>query len=73
MAVQELLQKQSVALKLNNGTKAGVVQTVNLSLGSLDKDEWDADKAVAIIDLLEPCLSKSIEEIQKTTVSRLMY
>ena len=72
MAVQELLQKTGVALKLNNGTKAGVVQTVSLSLGTLDKDEWDADKAMAIIDLLEPCLSKGIEEVVKTTQTKLV-
>ena len=73
MATQEIIQKRTVTLKLNNGTKQGVVQTVNVSLGSLDKDEWDGDKATAIIDLIEPCLSKSIEEITTSTTARLMY
>ncbi len=72
MAVSELTLKHSVSVKLNNGTKDGIVQTVSISLGSLDKDEWDAQKAMNIVDLMEPCLSKSIYEVQKTTTTRLM-
>ena len=72
MAVSELTLKHSVSVKLNNGTKDGKVQTVSISFGSLDKDEWDAQKAMNIVDLMEPCLSKSIYEVQKTTTTRLM-
>lgn len=73
MAVEELMQKTAVSLKLNNGTKQGVIQTVSLSLGTLDKDEWDGTKAMAIVDLLEPCLSKGIEEVVRTTQTKLVY
>ena len=71
MAVTENVQRISGALKLNNGTEQGVVKTVTLSIGSFDKDEWDGDKVMNIVDLLKPCLSKGVVDVQKTTVTHL--
>ena len=63
----------SVILKLENGTDAeGNMKYVNLSLGNLSKDTFDADKALAVKAVLTPCLSKevgSVEMIQTCIVS----
>lgn len=71
MAVVRDLNKVSVAAKLNNGTKDGKVQTVSLSLGTLSKDRYDDQKAMNIVDLLKPCLSKNVLNVQETKVSLL--
>ncbi len=71
MAVVSDLNKVSVALKLNNGTKDGKVQTVSLSLGTLSKDRYDNQKALNIKSLLAPVLDKPILNVQETKVSLL--
>lgn len=72
MAVVDLTLKHSCSINLNNGTLDGKVVTVSVGLGTLDKDDWDAQKVMNIIDALEPCLSKQIYEVKHTVVSRLM-
>lgn len=71
MAVVSDLSKVSVAAKLNNGTKDGKVQTLSLSIGTLNIDRYDDQKAMNIVNLLAPCLAKEIYEVQKTAVSVL--
>ena len=72
MAVISDLTKVSVVSKLNNGTKEdGKVQTLSLSLGTLDIDRYDDQKAMNIVNLLKPCLSKEVYEVQKVEVSVL--
>ena len=72
MAVQTIVQKIAVNLKLNNGTtKTGAVKTATVSIGSLDKDTFDAEKAIAIVSLLTPCLTKSLYDLQKVETSKL--
>ncbi len=71
MAVIEDPRKRAVAVKLNNGVKSGVVQTVSVGLGSLDVQEWDSQKAMNIVNALEPCFSKDVYSVQKTLVSNL--
>lgn len=67
-----ILKKVSVNIKLDDGTDTqGNTKTVNVSLGSLNKNTFDADKVIAVIGALEPCLSKSIAGIEKTEVSSL--
>lgn len=52
---------RKATMKLQNGTDAsGNVKTVSLNLGSLDVANWDANKAMAIMTALQPCLSKTI-------------
>ena len=68
----ETLTKVSVRLKLENGTDAeGNMKYVNLSLGSLSKDNFDADKALAVKALLAPCLSKTVGSVEMTQVSEI--
>ena len=64
------LKKVSASIRLNNGTDMdGNTLTVGISLGNVSKDTFDADKALAIAGLLEPCLSKAVEAVEKTEVS----
>ena len=66
------LKKVSVSIKLDNGTDAeGNQKTVSISLGNLSKDTFDADKALAIVGALEPCLNKMPVSVEKTEVSTL--
>ena len=71
MAVVSRLNKVSVAAQLNNGTQDGKVKTLSLSLGSLNVSRYDDQKAMNIVNLLEPCLSKPVYEVQKVEVSKL--
>ena len=71
MAVISDLTKVSVVLKLNNGTVNGKVQTISLSLGDLNIDTYDKEKAMNIVNLLSPCLDKDVYEVQKVAVSVL--
>ena len=72
MAAVTTLNNVSVSMKLNNGTSAtGAVKTVSVSLGSLNKDTFEANKAMAIVTLLTPCLAKSLVSVNKTEYSTL--
>ena len=72
MAITSTTSKVSVNVKLNNGTNTnGTPKTLTVSLGSLNKDAFDADKAMAIVELLEPCLEKTINSVEKVEVSTL--
>ena len=71
MAVVRDLNRVSVAAKLNNGTKDGKVQTLNLSLGTLSTDRYDDQKAMNVVDLLKPVISKDVYTVQETKVSTL--
>lgn len=69
MAVTTTLTSTKVNVVLNkNGANSG---TINLSLGSLNKAAFDAAKAMAIVDLLEPCLEKTLHHVEKAEVSTL--
>ena len=71
MAVSTL-QKVSVNIKLNNGQDAqGNTKLVSISLGSLSTSGFNADKALTIVGLLEPCLNKTVEAVEKVEVSSL--
>ena len=73
MAAISTVQKIAVSLKLNNGLnpETGTQKTVSISLGSLNKDAWDADKAMAIVNTLAPCLEKSLMSVIKTETTTL--
>ena len=66
------VKKVSVNVKLENGTDtSGNIKTVSLSLGTLSKDNFDADKALAVVSLLAPCLNKTVNAVEKVEVSTL--
>ena len=69
----ETLKKVVCNVRLENGTDAsGNLKFMSTSLGTLSKDSWDPDKALAIVSALGPCLSKTInstEKIQTSTIS----
>lgn len=66
------LTKVSVKVKLDDGVDAkGNDKFVNVTLGTLDEDNYDADKCLAIVTALAPCLSKSVEVVEEVKVSTL--
>ena len=66
------LKKVSVNIKLDNGMDSeGNIRTVTISLGSLSKDNFNADKALAVITALEPCLNKEVNTVEKVEVSTI--
>ena len=72
MAVVSDLTSVKVTMKLNNGlSEDGKVKTINQTLGSLNVDRYDDQKAMNIVELLEPCLAKEIYETVKNEQSTL--
>ena len=75
MAVETIAKAASVIMKLNNGvTASGVVKTLNLSIGNLNKNYTPATddvKALAIVDLLCECISKSLYRVERTLTSEI--
>ena len=68
----ETLKKVAVNIILENGTDSeGNLKLVNLSLGTLSKDSFDADKALGIVQVLGPCLSKNINSVVKVQTSTI--
>ena len=71
MAVSTL-KKISVNVKLNNGTDSeGNVRLVSVTLGNISEENYDNDKALAVVTALAPCLSKTVSSIEKVEVSTL--
>ena len=71
MAVSSVLEKVSVNLILNNGTKDGKIKTISLSLGGLNTQRYEGQKAMNVADLLGTCLSKPVLEVRKVEVSTM--
>ena len=72
MAVITTPKKVSVNVKLDNGTDdKGNVRTVNLSLGNLSLSGFDAAKAMAVVNLIKPCLCHTVYNVEKVEVSDL--
>ena len=68
----ETLKKVAVNIILENGTDSeGNLKLVSLSLGTLSKDSFDADKALGIVRVLGPCLSKTINSVVKVQTSTI--
>lgn len=64
MAVETLTAVQA-NVQLNNGvTPAGIIKTVNSSIGVLSPDHWDADKVLAIFDALSDIYAVSAVSIE---------
>lgn len=68
----ETLKKVVCNVMVENGTDAeGNIKLVSFSLGSLSKDNFDADKALAIVTALRPCLSKTVNSTNKIETSTI--
>ena len=73
MAATAVTTKIAVNMKLNNGvTTTGSVKTLSVSLGKINKDAFDLDKAAAISALVEACLTKSVYTLEKAEYSKIM-
>lgn len=73
MSYSETVEKEACNMLLNNGTDSqGNIKTVTQSLGSLNKNNWNADKVGAVASALERCLSKTISALRhvRTTTMR---
>ena len=74
-SVTETITKNSIQVKLNNGsTAAGGVATVNAGFPTLnvaDTSTYDAQKVINIVEALMSCLSKSVYAVNHTAVSQL--
>ncbi len=71
MAASSVLDKVSVKIQLNNGTKDGKIKTLGVNLGQLNTSRYDDQKALNIASLLEPCFAKPVLEVKKTEVSTI--
>ena len=73
MAVTEQVDKQQCTLRLDNGRdSSGNVKTVNMNLGSMAVNGWDAQKVINITDALTPCLSKGVHGVAHVETSLLI-
>lgn len=62
--------KTQFKVNLDNGTTTtGDVKTVSITFPTLSQTGYDVDKAVAIADLLEPVLSKTIYSLSQIVTS----
>ena len=59
--------KISVNVVLDNGSG----NTISLPLGSLNKSSFNADKVMAIVNTLTPCLDKTFVRVEKITASTI--
>ena len=67
MAVIQSVTSLKGTLKLDDGTtSSGAVKTVNVSMGTMAKDGYDADKWIAVVKKMSPVLNKSVWRIVKT-------
>ena len=63
----EITTKIRVAIKLDIGNN----KTASVSLGTLDKDNFDVDKAMNLVPLLSKVLDNSIRSVEKTLTAEL--
>lgn len=71
MAVKTL-KKMSVTVKVNAGTDSeGNVKTASINLPNLSELGYDADKALAVVSALAPCISKTITAVEETAINTL--
>ena len=66
----EMTRSSKIAVILNAGNSGGRSLTKSVSLGNVAEDA-DADKALAIIETLLPCLAHPLARIQRTTVTTI--
>lgn len=72
MASEILTKRQAYASLAVGTTASGDTRTARVGIGTLDKDAWDADKAVAILAALQPIFEYSIEEFPMVATYSVM-
>lgn len=63
----ETLSNRTARIGLDNGTDSqGNIKTVNVNIPGISprQADWDADKYLAVIAALAPCLSKTLERAE---------
>lgn len=64
--------KVQFKINLDNGTTStGEVKTVSINLGTLSNSGYNVDKALAIADLLEPILTKTIYSLSEVITNKV--
>ena len=72
MSAVNTINKIAVNVRVISGqTAQGSNKYLSVSLGTLSKDNYDDDKALAVVTALEPCLQYTIGYVQKTVTSTL--
>lgn len=72
MAVTTALTKIVCNMMLANGTTAsGTTKTIPMSIGKIDKDNWDAAKAWALTGLIARVLDKDTGHVEIVQTSVL--
>lgn len=71
MSVQSVLEKVSVTMRLDNGIVDGKQKYLTSNIATLSTTRYNDQKAMNIVELMKPCLSKSVLAIKKTEVSNL--
>ena len=73
MAVYASLEKVTINMILNNGMNytTGEIKTVPIYLGTINPANYDPDKAMAIAQAIEPCLTKPLYHVQEVKTSIL--
>ena len=59
-------------IRVNIKLDAGNGKTVSVSLGSLNKDAFDANKVLSIVGLLDSIFDKSIDSVEKIETSAII-
>ena len=72
MAVTTTQTRVAVSIKLNAGTSdEGKRITKSVNLGTLKTNAFDSQKAYNIVNLLMPCMSYSLYQVQNTVTNVL--
>ncbi len=72
MPATTTVTKIACNILVNNGTtQTGAIKTATVSLGSINKDAFDADKAYAIAEVVATCLTKALYDIRKVETSSI--
>lgn len=71
MAVTRMPIKYQVRMLLNNGSDptTGEIRTVSVNLGTLDTNEYDANKALAVASAVSQCLTKTLYRTQEVATA----
>ena len=67
MAVTSTPIRSSVYIKLTDDDE----ETLTVSLGALNPEAYDSDKAMNIIEALESCFEYVLSDVQHVTTSKL--
>lgn len=68
----ETVKSVRVNVKLENGTdNEGNTVYVDLPLGNINKNTFNANRVISIVSVLEPCITRNIFSVEKITTSTI--